>query len=210
MESVRLKFFLATALMVASFIQSAPTLAQTPQDWANCLAGDLSTPDLPIEGCTAVIETGNQVLRRLAAAYNNRGVAYRVKENYAQAIHDFNEAIRLVPEFANAFNNRGVAYRNMGDLDRALADYDQAIRIEPDYIAAIYNRGLALAGKGEYGKAISDFTAVLRVDPKNPTVLFRRGTAYLNSGDIAAGNADLAAAKAIKPDIAEDISRGGP
>src|SRR5450759_4296412 len=111
MESVRLKFFLATALMVASFTQIAPTLAQTPQDWANCLAGDLSTPDLPIEGCTAVIETGNQVLRRLAAAYNNRGVAYRVKANYAQAIDDFNEAVRLEPKNANAFNNRGVAYR---------------------------------------------------------------------------------------------------
>jgi tetratricopeptide (TPR) repeat protein len=210
MESVRLKFFSAIALMAAGFIQNAPTLAQTPQDWANCLAGDLSTPDLPIAGCTVVIETGNQVLRRLASAYNNRGVAYRVKANYGEAINDFNEAIRLVPDFANAFNNRGVAYRNMGELDRAVADYDQAIRIEPDYIAAFYNRGLALAGKREYGKAISDFTTVLRVDPKNPTVLYRRGTTYLSSGDIEAGNADLAAAKAIKPDIAEDISRGGP
>jgi len=187
-----------------------PTLAQSAQDWTNCLAGDLSTPDLPIEGCTAVIRTGEQVLRRLAAAYNNRGVAYRVKANYAQAIDDFNEAIRLVPNYANAFNNRGVAYRNMGDLDRAVADYDQAILIKPDYVAAFYNRGLALADKKQYAKAISDFTAVLRVDPKNPTVLYRRGTIYLNSGDIEAGNADLAEAKAIKPDIAEDIRRGGP
>jgi tetratricopeptide (TPR) repeat protein len=210
MERVKLAFSLAIAFIVASGLRDAPTLAQTPQDWANCLTGDLSTPDLPIEGCTAVIQTGNQVLRRLAAAYNNRGVAHRVKANYAQAIDDFNEAIRLVPDNANAFNNRGVAYRNMGDLDRAVADYDQAIRIKPDYVAAFYNRGLALADKREYGKAISDFTTVLRVDPKNPTVLFRRGTTYLSSGDFEAGNADLAAAKAIKPDIAEDIRRGGP
>jgi tetratricopeptide (TPR) repeat protein len=210
MDSIRPNFSLATAIMVASLFQSMPTLAQTTQDWTNCLAGDLSTPDLPIDGCTAVIKTGEQVLRRLAAAYNNRGVAYRVKANYAQAIDDFNEAIRLVPNNANAFNNRGVAYRNMGDLDRAVADYDQAILIKPDYVAAFYNRGLALADKKEYAKAISDFTAVLRVDPKNPTVLYRRGTTYLNSGNIEAGNADLAEAKAIKPDIAEDIRRGGP
>jgi tetratricopeptide (TPR) repeat protein len=210
MESGRLKFFLAPALMIASFIQSASALAQTPQDWANCLAGDLSTPDLPIGGCTAVINTGNQILRRLATAYNNRGVAYRVKKNYAEAIDDFNEAIRLVPNAANAFNNRGVAYRNMGDIDRAVADYDQAIRIKPDYVAAFYNRGLALADKREYGKAISDFTTVLQVDPKNPTVLYRRGTTYLSNGDTEAGNADLAEAKAIKPDVAEDIRRGGP
>ena len=196
--------------MVASLFQGMPTLAQTTQDWANCLTGDLSTPDVPIEGCTAVIKTGEQVLRRLAAALNNRGVAHRVKGDYAQAIDDFNEAIRLVPNNANAFNNRGVAYRNMGDLDRAVVDYDQAIRIKPDYTAAFYNRGLALADKREYAKAISDFTTVLQVDPKNPVVLYRRGTTYLNSGNLEAGNADLSEAKTIKPDIAEDIARGGP
>jgi tetratricopeptide (TPR) repeat protein len=210
MDSVRPNVSFATAIMVASLFQSMPTLAQTRQDWTNCLAGDLSTPDLPIEGCTAVIKTGDQLLRRLAAAYNNRGVAYRLRANYAQAIDDFNEAIRLVPNYANAFNNRGVAYRNMGDLDRAVADYDQAILIKPDYVAAFYNRGLAFADKKEYAKAISDFTAVLRVDPKNPAVLYRRGTTYLNIGDIEAGNTDLAEARAIKPDIAEDIYWGGP
>jgi tetratricopeptide (TPR) repeat protein len=209
MKSVRPNFFLATALAVASF-QSAPTLAQTPQDWANCLVGDLSTPDLALEGCTAVIKTGEQILRRLATAYNNRGVAYRLKANYAQAIDDFNEAIRLEPKNANAFNNRGVAYRNMGDLDRAVADYDQAILIRPDYFAAFYNRGLALADKQEYAKAIADFTTALRANPKNPVVLYRRGATSLKSGDTEAGNADLAAAKAIKPDIEEDIRRGGP
>jgi len=98
----------------------------------------------------------------------------------------------------------------MGDLDRAVADYDQAILIKPDYVAAFYNRGLALTDKEEYAKAISDFTAVLRVDPKNPTVLYRRGATLLKSGDVEAGSADLATAKAIKPDVEDDIRRGGP
>ena len=210
MGSVRRGFLLTAAIWVASSIQIAPIFAQTPQDWANCLTGDLRTPDVPIDGCTAVIKTGEQILRRLAAAYNNRGVAYRLKANYAQAIDDFNEAIRLEPGNANAFNNRGVAYRNMGDLDRAVADYDQAIRIKPDYTAAYYNRGLALTDKNEYARAIADFTAVLRVDPKNPTVLYRLGATLVKNGDVEAGNADEAQAKAIKPDIEEDIRRGGP
>jgi tetratricopeptide (TPR) repeat protein len=134
MGSVGRGFLLATAMLIASGI--APIFAQTPQDWANCLTGDLRAPDVSIDGCTAVIKTGDRILRRLAAAYNNRGVAYRIKANYAQAIDDFNEAIRLEPNYANAFNNRGVAYKNMGELDRAVADYDQAIAIKPDYVAA--------------------------------------------------------------------------
>jgi tetratricopeptide (TPR) repeat protein len=209
MTHVRPQFLLLTVFTVTSLSQST-ALAQTMQDWTNCLAGDLSTPDVPIVGCTAVIRTGEQVLRRLATAYNNRGVAYRLKANYDLAIKDFNEAIRLEPNYANAFNNRGVAYRNRGDLDRAVADYDQAIPIKPDYFAAFYNRGLALTDKKEYAKAISDFTTALQADPKNPLALYRRGAAYLKNGDVDAGNADLAAAKMIKPDIEEEIRQGGP
>jgi tetratricopeptide (TPR) repeat protein len=197
----------AAMLTVASFVGVvSPVNAQTQHDWASCLTGDLRTPDVPIEGCTAVIQTGQQLLRNLATAYNNRGVAYRTIGKHAEAISDFNEAIRLVP----AFNNRGVAYRNMGDVDHALTDYEEAVRLRPDYIAAFYNRALALADKHQYEKAIADFTTVLRVDPRNPTVLYRRGTVYLAVGDVAAGNADIAEAKIIKPNIAEDIARAGP
>jgi tetratricopeptide (TPR) repeat protein len=98
----------------------------------------------------------------------------------------------------------------MGDLDRAVADYDEAIHIKPDYVAAFYNRALALADKHQYEKAIADFTTVLRGDPHNPIVLYRRGTVYLAEGNVAAGNADIAEAKALKPNIAEDIARAGP
>jgi tetratricopeptide (TPR) repeat protein len=207
---VRYPFSLVLTLLVVGNFLALPAFAQSTEDWAHCLrADDLRTPDVPIEGCTAVIKSGDRILRNLATAYNNRGVAYRLKGNYAQAIEDFNEAIRLVPKYASAFNNRGVAYRNMGDLDRAVADYDQAIGIKSDYVAAFYNRALVLADKREYAKAISDSTVVLHVDPKNSTVLYRRGTTYLSNGDTEMGNADLAAAKAIKPNIAEDIRRGG-
>jgi tetratricopeptide (TPR) repeat protein len=193
------------ALAVVGCLYAMSALAQTPQDWALCQ--DLSSPELPIRGCTAVIHSGRQLLDRLGTAYNNRGVAYRLKGEYDKSIGDFNEAVRLRPNFANAFNNRGVAYRNKGDLDHALADYHQAINLKPDYLAAFYNRGLVLVDKSEYARAIDDFNIVLQIDPQNPLVLFRRGQAFLKKGEVEAGNADIAAAQAIKPDIAEAIVR---
>jgi tetratricopeptide (TPR) repeat protein len=125
------------ALTIVVCLHATSALAQTPQDWARCLGQDLSSPDFPIQGCTAVIQAGRQMLDQLATAYNNRGVAYRIKGEYDKAIDDFNEAIKLRPSYANAFNNRGVAHRNKGDLNGALADYDQAIRLKPDYAAAV-------------------------------------------------------------------------
>jgi tetratricopeptide (TPR) repeat protein len=114
---------------VAGCLLAVSAPAQTQQDWALCQ--DHRSPDFPIQGCTAVIRTGRQLLDRLAIAYNNRGVAYRLKTEYDKAIDDFNEAIKLRPNYPNALNNRAVAYRNKGDLDHALADYDQAIALKP-------------------------------------------------------------------------------
>src|ERR1700686_3411397 len=106
---IRLTFFTVIALMGAG---GAPVFAQTPQDWAHCLGGDLSTPDVPIEGCTAVINTGREVLRRLATAYNNRGVAYR-------AVDDYDQAIRIKPDYVAAFYNRGLALADKGEFRKA-------------------------------------------------------------------------------------------
>jgi tetratricopeptide (TPR) repeat protein len=200
---------IALTLAVAGCLQAVSSVAQTPQDWALCLGQDLSSFDFPIQGCTAVIQAGRQMLDRLATAYNNRGVAYRIKGEYDKAIDDFNEAIKLRPSFANAFNNRGVAHRNKGDLNGALADYDQAIRLKPDYAAAFYNRGLVYEEKGEYQRAVDEFTLVLQLAPRDPLVLFRRGEALLKTGNVGAANADIAAARTIKPDIAEAIDRAG-
>jgi tetratricopeptide (TPR) repeat protein len=199
---------MSLALTVGGYLQAVSAFAQTPEEWLLCLGQDFSSPDLPIKGCTAIIQTGQQVIDRLATAYNNRGVAYRLKVEYDKAIEDFNEAIRLRPHSPTTFNNRAVAYRNKGDLDHALADYNEAIRLNPNYIAALYNRGLLFDAKKEYERAIDDFNIALKIDPRNPFVLFRRGEAFLKKGSAGVGNADIAAAKAINPDIAEAIVRG--
>ena len=49
-----------------------------------------------------------------------------------RAIEDYDQAIRLNPNFAEAFYNRGVAYDGKGQPDRAIEDYDQAIRLNPN------------------------------------------------------------------------------
>jgi tetratricopeptide (TPR) repeat protein len=45
------------------------------------------------------------------------------------ALQDFNEAIRLRPDFAGAFYNRGNARAVKGDVEGALQDYNEAIRL---------------------------------------------------------------------------------
>ena len=53
--------------------------------------------------------------------------------DYQGAIADYNQAIKIKPDYALAYNNRGNAKYNLGDKQGAIADYNQAIQIKPDY-----------------------------------------------------------------------------
>jgi len=73
--------------------------------------GNRKSPDIQIEGCTAVIESGKETPKILIIAYNNRGNAYTAKGEYERAVQDYDQSIKLNPNYARAFNNRGVAYQ---------------------------------------------------------------------------------------------------
>ena len=67
---------------------------------------------------------------------------------YQLAIDDYNEAIRLKPDYANAYNNRGSAYSRLGQYQLAIEDYNEAIRIKPDYTLVYKNRALSYFKQG--------------------------------------------------------------
>ena len=74
------------------------------------------TGAVQIAACTQAIAVGGLEGHDLAA-YASRGSAYRDANDFARAIADLDEAIRLDPSFADAYRNRGIAYRLQYDLD---------------------------------------------------------------------------------------------
>lgn len=91
-----------------------------------------ASPDQQIRGCTAEIQSGKHKGVVLAAALNNRGVAYSNKGDYGRAIQDFDQALRLTPKDALVLNNRGKAKLRKGDKVGGEADQAAARRIDPN------------------------------------------------------------------------------
>jgi tetratricopeptide (TPR) repeat protein len=143
----------------------ATALALAPPVWAGIVEDceQELDPELGVSGCTAVIRSGQWQGKDLAWAYSNRGFSYANLGEHAQAIEDYNEALRIAPDDANAHINRGIAYYNLGKYRRAIEDYDEALRLDPGDAIAYYNRGLAYENRGEHARAIMDFARALRL-----------------------------------------------
>jgi tetratricopeptide (TPR) repeat protein len=173
--------------------------AQTSQEWVQCAGREGPIADVVIAGCTAIIQAAQGPATKLATAFNNRGVAYRLKGKYDQALEDFDQSIRLNPSSPKHYNNRGIIYRIRHDYDRAIADYSEAIWLKSDFPAAFYNRAVAYFYQREYERALADLEVVLRFDKSNALALYARGMTLLKKGDADAGGGGHHCCKSNQP-----------
>jgi tetratricopeptide (TPR) repeat protein len=113
----------------------------------------------------------------------DRGVVYDSEGQYAQAIADYDEAIKHEPG-PNVFMNRGVAYYHNGQAALAVQDFDRAILLDPDDAQAYFARGAAYVALADYDHAIADFdqaTVTIRASLQlfravaSPTPMVARG-----------------------------------
>jgi tetratricopeptide (TPR) repeat protein len=120
--------------VLAAAIQCGALLTPALADELDICFG-YQKPRAAIAACTRMIRAGEY--EHMSRVYSARGVAYRWSGDYDRAISDFNEAIRLDPEFSIAFGQRGIAYSLKGNRARALADLKTAVELDPDNQTAV-------------------------------------------------------------------------
>jgi tetratricopeptide (TPR) repeat protein len=101
------------------------------------------SPMLVTQSQGAFPSDGGRLLQE-AWTHNNAGLALFNAGNYQQAISEFDQAIKISPNFALAYNNRGAAYAQNGQIRLAVDDFDNALRINPYYSDAQLNRELLI------------------------------------------------------------------
>jgi tetratricopeptide (TPR) repeat protein len=184
-----------------------PAFGAGQQDHNDC---NKARGDVAIEGCTRIINDRDESARNRAVAFDNRGEAYFWNRNPDRAISDFNEAIRLDPNYAQAFNRRAIVHNFKKDHDRAITDYTEAIRLNPKYHAAFNNRGIAHFAKKDNDRAIADYTEAIRLDPNSALYYNNRCYARATANrDLQQALVDCDAALRLRPNHAHFIARRG-
>jgi tetratricopeptide (TPR) repeat protein len=155
--------------------------------------------ELRMRACSDVIKDPGYAADEKALAYRNRGEARADAGAGAQAVADFNEAVRLRPDEVAGYAGRARARLSVQDLDGAVADYSEALRLSPESAPHHVGRGHAHFVQGDTTAAIADFTEAIKLNPKSASTFNRRGLAYRRAGDLEHAIEDYTAAIAINP-----------
>jgi tetratricopeptide (TPR) repeat protein len=76
---------------------------------------------------------------------------------YEEALPDFDQTIKLAPDYKKGYLNRGTTRKRLTDYEGALADYSYAIKLDINYADAYYNRGLVYEMFSKIDSACIDF-----------------------------------------------------
>lgn len=131
----------------------APAIALSGEDAANdriCVNEGLSLPRAQaIAACTALLEGGRLPPEGVALVRFNRGNLLVDDGQHALALADFNESLRLNPDYGLAYWGRAGAHAGLGDRVREIADYREAARREPADTTVLSSLCWSLAVAGE-------------------------------------------------------------
>jgi tetratricopeptide (TPR) repeat protein len=140
-------------------------------------------------------------------ARNYLGVALSNANRVPEAIEQYEQALRLKPDYAEAEYNLGNALLASGKIQEAASHWQRAVTLNPNYTDARNNLGAALAQAGRFHEAIEQFESVLRVAPNDAEVHFNLATALEQAGRIQEAIGQYEQALWLKPDYAAAESR---
>lgn len=110
-----------------------------------------------------------------AEKYMQAGFIHFQKQEYDQAIANFQKAVELEPKAAAAYNMLGMAFRFKGAQlgipelrAKEIAAFQKALEADPQYWVAMINLGTTYYHQGEKAKAAPLFKKALALNPQHP------------------------------------------
>jgi tetratricopeptide (TPR) repeat protein len=189
--------FGAIWLFIVSILAAVPAYALDQRDLKNC---DQSADwDKKVAGCTKLLQEPRFPPAALSTIYAARGTGFAAKNDFARAIVDFDESLRLNPKNSVALINRGAAWLLRGESDKAISDLDAAAALDPKNPAIFSSRGVIWRQLKQFDKSIADLTQAISLEPKESQAYNNRALTYRDAGDYDRAIADLNEAIRLNP-----------
>ncbi|MBC7914696.1 MAG: caspase family protein, partial [Pyrinomonadaceae bacterium] len=99
-----------------------------------------------------------------SSSYSSRADFLIDLKDYAAALKDFDEALRIDPKGIYVYIARARFYRLTGQYDLAQEEYAKLIKIDSRYSYAYWGRAKLYKAKGLYQQAIDDLETAMKID----------------------------------------------
>ena len=136
-------------------------------------------------------------------AHNNLGSVLWKMGKPREAIAQYDQALKINPDYAEAYNNLGAALVRLGKVREAATQFEQALRIKRHDAAAENNLGAVLAQAGEFEEAIVHYEQALKARPGFADAHDNLGLALAHVGRVGDAIRHFEQALLINPDSAE-------
>ncbi len=134
-----------------------------------------------------------------ADAAESKGDDYSKSGDHANAVKQYDSAIKSDPRNADLYIKRGNEKLAQNDTKGALKDFDKAIEIKPGVANYHATRGSARQNSGDLAGAAADFASASAADPSNIEYLEKLASLQSRSGDKRGLIATLTKILAIRP-----------
>lgn len=139
------------------------------------------------------------VLKPTAELISQRGNANFEVKDYAGAIEDYSEALKIAKtDLDDYYSNIAMAYGKLLEYEQAIDYYTKAIKISPNNPEHYYDRGYIRVDAEEYEEAINDFTTAIAKDETFFDAYYERAFAKRMLGDKVGFKADKKKGKRVR------------
>ena len=141
-------------------------------------------------------------VERCAEACFNSGRALQVMGQLPGAMRQYEQALRIRPDYGEAHNNLGTALLEQGKVPEAIGHFEQALRLEPDDADIHYDLGVALQRVGQTLEAMGHYDQALRIRPDFVEAHNNLGAALMGQGRLPEAIDHFEQALRLKPNDA--------
>lgn len=125
-----------------------------------------------------------QTLYRAAKTAQGRG-------QMAEAIHDYEEIVRIDPTLGAAYNNLGALYFQTKNYTKAAAVLETGLKVDPAMASATALLGISLYHAGDYEKARAPLQSSVQANPEDENARLFLAKDLTKLGDAAAAAKEL-------------------
>lgn len=120
-----------------------------------------------------------------AEAHNRLGLLRMSQGRPDEAIDEFQQAVKLRPEFQGAIFNLGTALEAKGQLSAAIETYRQAVYVDPEFADAHLRLAALLQTQQQFDEALAHYRQVLKIEPTSRGARINLGMTLLKLGRTA-------------------------